>query len=262
MSDNGWIKLHRKVLNNPVVCKDAEHIAVWMYLLLNATHEAMTVLFGGEKITLKSGQLLTSRNTIAKQLKINPSKVYRILSCFKIEQQIEQVSNMQQSLITISNWDFYQCESEQANEQRVNNDRTTVQEKEKTKKKSFPPHPLSKEKIKENKETDKNVISVCSAHTHEDTHSDLVVIGKYENVRVSQSWLSAFRGKYTYANSVIEALSRYKATHNLINDNDVPFLESFAEQDKDKYQQNENSTFDADDFFEAALRRSYQDMED
>ena len=35
---NGWIKLHRKTLDNPIVMKDTDHLAVWMWLLLNATH--------------------------------------------------------------------------------------------------------------------------------------------------------------------------------------------------------------------------------
>ena len=30
----GWIKLHRKMLDNPIVCKDSDYLAVWIYLLL------------------------------------------------------------------------------------------------------------------------------------------------------------------------------------------------------------------------------------
>ena len=37
--NNGYIKLHRKLLDNPVVMKSNDHLAVWMYLLLNATHQ-------------------------------------------------------------------------------------------------------------------------------------------------------------------------------------------------------------------------------
>lgn len=52
---NGWIKLYRSMLNNPIVMKDADHLAVWVYLLLNATHEEYKVLFKGKKVTLKLG---------------------------------------------------------------------------------------------------------------------------------------------------------------------------------------------------------------
>lgn len=164
MLDNGWIKLHRKLLCNPIVCKDAEHLAVWVYLLLQATHEDRQALFNGEKITLSAGQLLTSRNKIANTLKISSSKVYRILECLKNEQAIEQVTDKQQSLITISNWGLYQCDTEQPIEQRVNNEWTTKQENEKNKEKKY-----QKEKIKEYKELNKNEINTTTTTcTHED----------------------------------------------------------------------------------------------
>ena len=50
----GWIKIHRKILENPIVCKDADYLAVWFYLLLNATHKETPALFQGKKIILKS----------------------------------------------------------------------------------------------------------------------------------------------------------------------------------------------------------------
>ena len=49
----GYIKLHRKILDNPIVCKDAEYFAVWIYLLLNATHKEIDMVFKGKRITLK-----------------------------------------------------------------------------------------------------------------------------------------------------------------------------------------------------------------
>ena len=56
---NGWIKLHRKMLDNPIVMKDADHLAVWVFLLLHATHTDYPALFKGKKIMLHPGQLLT-----------------------------------------------------------------------------------------------------------------------------------------------------------------------------------------------------------
>lgn len=49
----GWVKLHRKLLDNPIVCKDSDHLAVWIYLMLNATHKEYDVLFNNKRITLK-----------------------------------------------------------------------------------------------------------------------------------------------------------------------------------------------------------------
>ena len=120
----GWIKLHRKILDNPIIFKDKDYLATWIYLLLNATHKEIPALFKGKKIILQKGQLITGRKSMASQLKISESKIYRIINDFKSEQQIEQQTSNQNSLISILNWDKYQ-QSEQQNEQQMNNERTT-----------------------------------------------------------------------------------------------------------------------------------------
>ena len=120
---NGWIKLHRKTLDNPIVMKDTDHFAVWMWLLLNATHSDHDTIYEGERITLKAGQFITGRKIISKELKINESKIQRILKTFEIEQQIEQQTNPRCRLISILRWTDYQLD-EQQSEQQVNNKRT------------------------------------------------------------------------------------------------------------------------------------------
>ena len=87
---DGYIKVYRNILDNPVVCKDSEYFVVWCYLLLNATHKEKKMLFAGKKITLKAGQLITGRIKIAEHFKISESKVQRILKMYENEQQIEQ----------------------------------------------------------------------------------------------------------------------------------------------------------------------------
>ena len=119
----GYIKLYRDILDNPVVCKDPEYFTVWCYLLLMATHSGRDVIFNGERIRLKAGQLTTGRKMIANKTKVSESKVQRILKTFEIEHQIEQVSDHKCRLVSIVNWDRYQ-KSEQVNEQQVNIYRT------------------------------------------------------------------------------------------------------------------------------------------
>ncbi len=120
---NGWIKLHRKTLDNPIVMKDTDHLAVWMWLLLNATHSDHDTIYEGERLTLKAGQFITGRKIISKELKINESKIQRILKTFEIEQQIEQQTNPRCRLISILRWSDYQLD-EQQSEQQLNNKRT------------------------------------------------------------------------------------------------------------------------------------------
>jgi len=124
---DGWISLHRKLLDNPVVCKDNDHLAVWIYLLLNATHTDYDVVFEGERRTLRPGQLITGRKSISANLKVSESKVQRILKTFEIEQQIEQQTTPRNRLISILNWKSYQ-QNEQHFEQQLNNKRTTSEQ--------------------------------------------------------------------------------------------------------------------------------------
>lgn len=100
----GWVKFHRDMLQNPIVCKDAEHFAIWSYLLLKATHKEMDVTFAGQRVTLKPGQLITGRKQIADHFKIAESKVQRVLKKFEEEHQIMQQSSNKNRLISIVNW--------------------------------------------------------------------------------------------------------------------------------------------------------------
>lgn len=124
----GWVCLYRKILENPIICKDSDYFAVWCYLLLSATHKKTSALFKGKKIVLLAGQLITGRKSIAKKFKIDESKVQRILKTLENEQQIEQQTSSQNRLITIINWYQYQ-EIEQQNAQQVNNECTTSEQR-------------------------------------------------------------------------------------------------------------------------------------
>ncbi len=123
----GWVKFHRKMLENPIICKDAETFAIWGYLLLSATHKEYTEWFGGKKIALKPGQLIVGRKKIAEVLRVSESKVQRTLKRFEDEHQIEQQTSNANRLITIVSWESYQY-SERQTEQPVNSQRTTSEQ--------------------------------------------------------------------------------------------------------------------------------------
>lgn len=104
----GWIKLHRKIFKNKVVCKDSDHFMVWCYLLTNAIHSTYPIRFNGENIELQAGQLVTSCRMIQDETGIDKSKVSRILRRFRENNQIAQQQTPNKTLITIVNWSEYQ----------------------------------------------------------------------------------------------------------------------------------------------------------
>lgn len=112
---SGWIKLHRKVLDDATAMKDKDHFMIWMYLLLNATHSNYKSFFKGEQIILAPGQLITGRKVLSEKLDIEESKVTRILKLFEKDGKIIQVSSNKNRLITIIKWSEYQQVAEQQN---------------------------------------------------------------------------------------------------------------------------------------------------
>ena len=105
---NGYIKLHRKVLENPIVFKDSDHLTLWIYLLLTATHRDRETYFNNERFTLNPGQLITGIIKLEREIKVNKSKIQRILKLFENEKQIEQQTTNKCRLITILGWQKYQ----------------------------------------------------------------------------------------------------------------------------------------------------------
>ena len=122
----GYFKFWRCFQDNPR-SNDPDYVALWLRLLMLATHKPRNVIFKGKRITIKPGQFLTGRIFLADKTGINQSKIERLLKNLKTEQQIEQQTSNVNRLITIVNWEKYQA-NEQQIEQPVNNQRTTSEQ--------------------------------------------------------------------------------------------------------------------------------------
>lgn len=125
----GWFKFYRRIFDNPICTKDAEHFFVWCYLLAEAEFEdGERVLFQNEEITLKKGQLLRTINQIANDLHIKEMKVYRILKLLENEKQIVKQTSNKKTLITVLNWEEYQSCEKPNEEQMKNKCKTNVKQ--------------------------------------------------------------------------------------------------------------------------------------
>jgi hypothetical protein len=131
--DTGYIKLYRCLKDNPIIQKP-DYLAVWIHLLLSVNYQDKDLIFNGEKITIKSGSYISSRQQIALNTKVQESKVERILKYLESEHQIEQQSFNKFRIISICNWKQYQ-QNEQHAEQQMNNKRTTSEQQVNTNKK-------------------------------------------------------------------------------------------------------------------------------
>jgi len=107
MSNQGWVKLHRKLLDNPILSR-GQHLQVWITLLLLANHKPNTIIVDNKRTTLSKGQVLTSRKVISKMTNVPETTIERILNYLENEHQIGQQKTNKYRIITILNYTTYQ----------------------------------------------------------------------------------------------------------------------------------------------------------
>ena len=117
--NKGYILLHRKVEDNPVVVKDNDYFSVWIHLLLNSSHSDHDMIFDGETRIIKRGQVLTSRKRLSKICNCTESKIERIIKWLISEHLIEQQTYSKSRIISILNYSKYQQSNTKSNINRT-----------------------------------------------------------------------------------------------------------------------------------------------
>lgn len=130
MSNKGWIKLHRHLMDKAIWTDSTpEHKTILITLLMMANHKVKEWEWKGEKYVAKPGQFVTSLEKIA----INAGKgvsiqnVRTALKKFEKYGFLTNESTNKNRLITIENWESYQCKDEEvtSNQQATNKQLTT-----------------------------------------------------------------------------------------------------------------------------------------
>lgn len=101
--ENGWVKLHRKLLDWEW-SDDPNMMALWMHILLNANYE--NARWHG--IELEPGQLIFGRQEWSKKTGISEQTLRTCISRLKSTGQLTSKSTSKFSVLTIVKWDFYQ----------------------------------------------------------------------------------------------------------------------------------------------------------
>lgn len=132
----GWIKLHRKLLKNPIF-KNANLYHLYSYCLLKARHEEGEVMFGETVIKLNPGEFVTGRNVLSEALNEKPNTTYKRLKKLEKLNYVSLKSNNKNTLVTVLNWESYQIKKEEVTteSQQSNNKVTTESQQSNTNKK-------------------------------------------------------------------------------------------------------------------------------
>ncbi|MDE2104799.1 MAG: hypothetical protein KGL39_46610 [Patescibacteria group bacterium] len=121
---NGWIKLHRKLLLNPI-SKNPTYSWLWILLLLKAHHKEDKIMWNGGVLIVKEGQIVTGRKQLSEDSGIPETTIERILKYLENGQQIEQQKTTKFRLITIVNWKEYQLTDNTLDNKRTTNGQQT-----------------------------------------------------------------------------------------------------------------------------------------
>ena len=134
--NNGWIKLHRKIIDSAVF-ENPKILKLWIWCLCKASHKGYESMVGNQIVALQEGQFIFGRKKASSELKIKESMVYKYIKLLEKLEMINIKSNNKFSIITIEKWAFYQFdndEEQQQKEQQRNNKGTTKEQQRNTNK--------------------------------------------------------------------------------------------------------------------------------
>lgn len=119
----GYVKLYRKIKNTSV-WSDSDKLKLWIYCITEATHEPKTIVNGNTAVKLEKGQFFTGRNILEKEFNkgvkkskmVSGKTLFRWLELFEKLEMLSIKKTNKFSIVTVTNWDKYQC-----NDQQVSN---------------------------------------------------------------------------------------------------------------------------------------------
>ena len=161
----GWVTLHRKFLQWEWFGKP-EMVQMFIWLLLNASHTDRK--WQGQVV--KRGQILTTTSKIMEALNLSEQQTRTCIKRLKSTGEITCRSTNKYTIITICNYDRYQCEISESNEQNNGQTNTPATDKQRTNN----GHNNNNNVII--KQLNNNNISLCTdnAHTREDKERDII----------------------------------------------------------------------------------------
>ena len=109
----GWIKLHRSILEKPIwLASTPEQKTILITLLLMANHDEKEWEWEGKQFTCKPGQIITSLDSIQKHAgkSISIQNIRTSILRFEKYEFLTNQSTNRSRLITICNWEQYQTD--------------------------------------------------------------------------------------------------------------------------------------------------------
>jgi DNA replication protein DnaD len=127
--ENGWIKIHRKIINTSWYYKRSTVVHLFIHLLIKANHKDKKIFWNGKEIIIKRGELLTGLKKLSEETGISIQSIRTALNILKSTNTITIKSTNKFSIIQIVNYNQYQSEEEKLTSKSTstltNNQQTT-----------------------------------------------------------------------------------------------------------------------------------------
>lgn len=118
--NRGYIKLFRKI-DNWEWYTEPNTIRMFLHCLIKANHSDK--IWRG--VTIPAGSFVTSRATLAKELKMTERQVRTAINHLKTTNELTSEATNHYSIITVNNWHLYQINDQQNDRQEVQQTTTT-----------------------------------------------------------------------------------------------------------------------------------------
>lgn len=198
MSEKGWIKLHRKIIDNYLWTKKPfSEGQAWIDLLLLANHEDKKALQDGEIKIFKRGTVNRSIASLSERWGWDRRKTTHFLRVLESDEMLSVNSTTHGTTVTIINYSFY------------NDLRTTECTTECTTDAQPNVQPLPTNKNEKNNKNDKKNKRKCIKESQEQKKK---TFGEYGNVKLTDEELSKLQNEFEDWEQRIERLSGYIAS--------------------------------------------------
>ncbi len=130
-NQNGWIKLHRQILEWEWY-DDINCFRLFTHLILKANHKEKRY----KGIVIKAGQIVTSRDLLAEETGLSSQQIRTAITKLKSTNEITSVTSSQGTIIEVVNYEKYQLSTNEiTEEQPTSNQRATTNKNDKKEKK-------------------------------------------------------------------------------------------------------------------------------
>jgi hypothetical protein len=105
--NEGWVSIYRQIFDNKDL-KDNNHLLIFIYMVVHASHKPTIVTYRRKRITLKRGQLTVSSVDLCKRFNLSRQTIRTILNNLELTNSLTHTLHKQLSIYTIVNYDKFQ----------------------------------------------------------------------------------------------------------------------------------------------------------